>query len=237
MFTCSIGVLSYNESKNLPLVIKGLATVANGLSDAVLKVVIINNGSTDDTMAVIKNIESDYNFVTHIDVPINLGYGYGVKAGLKALSGDVVGYMWGDNQFDPGVVKDLLSVFANDPNIKLVKTYRRKRFDGRQRKIVSGFYQNIFRWLYGGKVIDINSTPKLFRYDFLQKILPLQSDDWFIDAEIMIKSVRITAGYQIRELPIDFYPRQFGKSNVRISTCFEFMRNLLFFKFKKPTNL
>lgn len=233
MPVCSIGVLSYNESKNLPAVIEGLAGVVKSLPDTVLKVVIINNGSIDDTAVVISQIEDRYNFVSHIDIPKNLGYGYGVKTGLMGLTGDVVGYMWGDNQFNPAVVKDLLAVFRQEPDVKLVKTYRRKRFDGRQRKLVSSFYQNIFRWLYGGGLIDINSTPKLFRYDFLQKILPLQSNDWFVDAEIMIKSVRMTTIGQIRELPIDFYPRQFGKSNVRFSTCFEFMRNLLFFKFRK----
>jgi hypothetical protein len=149
------------------------------------------------------------------------------------LSGDVVGFMWGDNQFDAGVVLDMIQEFLDKPDVKFVKTYRVTRHDGRLRLIVSRFYQLLFRLLYGKKVRDINSGPKLFRSEFYRSLPPLTSNDWFVDAEIMIKAVSKLEQGQLVELPIDFFPRKHGKSNVKFSTCFEFFKNLFLYRFKK----
>lgn len=228
-----IGVLSYNEAKSLPDIVLRLAESFNGLQDSRLDIVIINNGSTDNTGEVISRLESEYPNVSHLDIPVNKGYGYGVKSGLSSLKGDICGFMWGDNQFDASIVAEMARKFMENPEIKMVKTYRTRRYDGQYRVIISGIYQFIFKVLYGAKVRDINSGPKLFRRDFLSSILPLKSDDWFVDAEIMIKATKILDSNKLIEMPIEFFPRKYGKSNVRFSACFWFLYNLLKFKFIK----
>lgn len=234
MISFSIGVLSYNESRNMPLVVDKLVETLSLVKDLSFKILIIDNGSLDDTEESIKQLEKKYDNVSHILIPENKGYGYGVKQGLSSLSGDVVGFIWGDNQFDAGVIGDMIERFIKDPSLKLVKTYRTKRYDGRLRLVVSTFYQVLFKMLYGGNIKDINSGPKLFRSGFLnEKIIPLKYNDWFVDAEMMIKTVRNISSDEIAELPIEFFPRKFGKSNVKFSTCFEFFKNLFIFRFKK----
>lgn len=228
-----IGILCYNESKSIPAIMQTLAEVRSALSVIDLCVLLINNGSADSTEQLISGIEKQYHFVRHCTIPINRGYGFGVRSGLERLSGDVVGFMWGDNQFDAKILVPMLETFVNQPDVQLVKTYRTKRFDGKGRMFVSKVYQMIFRILYGIYTYDINSGPKLFRENFLKKLQPIRSDDWFIDAELMIKSTKNCDPRQVVEYPIAFLPRKFGKSNVKLSTCFQFLYNLLKYKFVK----
>ncbi len=228
-----IGVMCYNESKSIPAIVQALAEVRKSLPAVDLRVLLINNGSIDSTEQLIAEIEKQNEFVHHFTIPVNQGYGYGVRTGLDHLSGEVVGFMWGDNQFDANVIKPMIQTFLDKPDIQLVKTYRTKRFDGRSRLLVSKIYQIIFRILYGIYTHDINSGPKLFRAGFLKKLQPLRSNDWFIDAELMIKSTRNCLPNQVVEFPITFYPRKFGKSNVKFSACFQFLFNLVKYKFVK----
>lgn len=229
-----IAVISFNESKNIQNVINALTDVRERLKLIVdFSILFINNGSTDDTEEVITGIEKTSDFIRHITISENKGYGYGVKRGLEKANGDIVGFMWGDNQFDALIVEKLVKSFIDNPAVQLVKTFRIKRLDGRLRLWISAFYQLLFKLLYGVYTRDINSGPKLFRTELLKQISPFRSDDWFIDAEIMIKTSRLVSSNQIIEFPITFLPRQHGKSNVRFSACFQFLSNLIKYKFIK----
>ncbi len=228
-----IGVMCYNEAKSIPAIVQALAEMRRSLAVVNLQVLLINNGSTDSTGQVIEEMEKQNDFLRHFTIPVNQGYGFGVRTGLGQLSGEIVGFMWGDNQFDAGVIKPMIQTFIDKPDVQLVKTYRIKRYDGRSRLFISKIYQIIFRVLYGIYTHDINSGPKLFRAEFLKKLQPLRSDDWFVDAELMIKATRNCRPDQVFEFPITFYPRKFGKSNVKFSACFQFLFNLVKYKFVK----
>jgi hypothetical protein len=59
--------------------------------------------------------------------------------------------------------------------------------------------------------------------------LNLQSKDWFIDTEIMIKLKK--KGYVCGNVPLEFKNRESGRSNVKVGTIAEFLKNLLSFRF------
>ena len=232
MLSVSIGILCYNEQENILRIVERLLDLFENSELSIdPKIVIINNGSTDSTATVIDELGQKHPIVSVLHIKENKGYGFGVRTGLESLRGDVVGFMWGDNQFDAGVTLKMIEEFLDKPNVQFVKTYRVTRHDGRLRLIVSRLYQLLFRLLYGKKVRDINSGPKLFRSKFYRSLLPLESNDWFVDAEIMIKAVSKLEKGQLVELPIDFFPRKYGKSNVKFSTCFEFFKNLFSYRF------
>jgi glycosyltransferase involved in cell wall biosynthesis len=228
-----IAILSYNEAKSLPAVVNDLNAAMGKLVDVEFRILVVNNGSKDETPEVVYDLEQKNSNIRHITIEKNLGYGFGVKSGLSALQGDIVGYMWGDNQFDASIVADLVKKMISNKDLHMTKTYRKERQDGNFRLVVSGIYQAVFQVLYGFYTIDINSGPKIFRAEFLSKILPLKSDDWFVDAEIMIKASRLISKNEITELPIVFRPRKFGRSNVRFIDCFQFLYNLLKYRFVK----
>ena len=97
----SIVIPCYNESDNIPLILKRFAEVIEGYE---IEVILINNGSTDDTEMVIEKLLPQYTFARCVLVPVNQGYGYGILQGLKSANGDYIGWTHADMQTDPGDV-------------------------------------------------------------------------------------------------------------------------------------
>jgi len=87
-----------------------------------------------------------------------------------------------------------------------------------------------FCLLFGLPFYDINATPRIFRRSWLEKF-QFSSRDWFLDAEILIKTKFL--GLTVKEIPIIFRRRERGSSNVNLNTIFEFMKNIIRFRFGK----
>ena len=113
----------------------------------------------------------------------------------------------------------------------MVKTFRGKRNDGLYRKFVSKVYNFLFTLLFPGVPSnDINSKPKMLTRQALDSML-LTSDDWFIDAEIMINIRRRKMNFS--EFPVEFREITGRSSFVKFPAIFEFLRNLLIFRIKE----
>ncbi|HEU4931497.1 MAG TPA: hypothetical protein VFT48_05425, partial [Pyrinomonadaceae bacterium] len=96
------------------------------------------------------------------------------------------------------------------------------------RRFISAVYNGIFRLLFGFKVRDINSKPKIIRRDKYE-LLHLESDDWFADAEIMIRAREL--GLKIGETPVHFKSNDTRGSFVKPKAILEFSSNLLKYRF------
>ena len=85
--------------------------------------------------------------------------------------------------------------------------------------------------LFGGLgSIDINGNPKIMPREYLER-MHLQSKDWFLDAEVMIKAKRLKL--PVFEMNVIAQMREGGESNVRGSTIREFLINLYRYRFGK----
>jgi hypothetical protein len=110
----------------------------------------------------------------------------------------------------------------------LVKTYRISRGDGLYRKIISKTYNVLFQLMFSGVTSgDINSKPKLLKRSLYDQ-LELTSDDWFIDAEIMLKVNK--GGFKVKELPIEFFAQEGRASFVKVEAIVEFIKNMIRYK-------
>ena len=112
----------------------------------------------------------------------------------------------------------------------IAKGTRTIRYDGAWRSFTSRGYNLLFQRLFPLKgVSDVNGKPKgLTRAAYEQ--LHLASDDWFVDAEIVIKARRL--GLRITELPVIYGANQHRHSLVRLSTVGEFLRNFWEYRFR-----
>jgi hypothetical protein len=106
----------------------------------------------------------------------------------------------------------------------VMKGRRIARFDGPYRRIVSGVYNLLFMLLFRTRGLwDINGKPKgLTRAAYEQ--LELKSNDWFIDAEIVLEAQR--KGLRIIEMPVIFRRNEERASFVRVSAIWEFIGNM-----------
>ncbi len=113
----------------------------------------------------------------------------------------------------------------------LVKTYRTTRADGWKRVLLSTAYNAIFRTLFPSlRARDINAKPKILSRAAYEK-MDLSSDGWFVDAEIMIEALRHSM--KIGEIPTEFRRLDRRSSFVSVGAIFEFLTNLLRFRFRE----
>ena len=194
-----------------------------------LELVLVDNGSRDSTGAIIDELIAEGRPVVKVTVSANQGYGNGVLEGLKACSAPLVGYLCADGQVAAVEAVRTYQQARDAGGPVLAKVRRRFRQDSWRRKLVSSLYnfgmQFLFGWLHS---IDLNASPKVFPRVALAS-LRLESKDWFLDPELMLKAKPL--GLTILERDVEGLPRAGGKSNVRYSTCLQFANNILRYRF------
>jgi dolichol-phosphate mannosyltransferase len=195
-----------------------------------LEIVAVDNGSADATGQIIKQLSAQHaGAVLHQRVEVNQGYGNGILSGVPACTAPWVGMIPADGQVDAEDVVRLFEAAITAKGMVLAKVRRRFRMDGLTRKVISTSYNLFVRMLWPRlESLDVNGSPKLLPAVALQA-MELDSRGWFLDPEIMIKAHYM--GLRVLELNVFARMRGAGLSHVRASTCWEFFRNLLVFRF------
>ena len=178
----------------------------------------------DITPQVVKELAQSNLRIKPIIEPKQGMMGWDMRSGLKAANGRFISIIDGDGQMP---AQDVIKVYnkIKIENLDFVKTYRKERFDNLWRRIISVFYNLIFKILFPGlKVKDINSKPKVFSSELYRK-LNLISNDWFTDTEMTIQLRRLKI--KIAEIPTVFNQIEGRCSFVKFSTIFEFVKNLI----------
>jgi len=197
------------------------------------ELVLVGNyseGSDDVTPRVVAQIAAGNPCVRHTALPKRGMMGWDMRTGLQLARGKFIAVIDGDGQMP---VKDVARVYhaVREGRFDLVKTYRTRRGDNAWRKIISYLYNLLFHLLFPGvHARDINSKPKVLLRDAYER-MKLESDDWFIDAEIMIEARRL--GLRIGEIPTVFLGLAGRRSFVRFGTLFEFMGNLVAYRIRE----
>lgn len=220
----SLVIPCYNEQTSLRHTVYGILDPFRR-SNINLQLVLVNNGSTDQTEEVIDNLISEGHPITKVAISHNQGYGFGILRGFEQCLSPVVGFLHADGQISPEDVVAIYNQVVNSKRNILSKARRINRQDGWKRKIVSICYNAVmfvvFGHLGGG---DVNASPKMLTRENLDS-MQLVSTDWFLDPEMMIKAKYLDL--DIVETEVEGLPRHAGESNVRISTILEFIKNIL----------
>ena len=194
------------------------------------ELVLVGNyieGSDDETPQVVKQLAESPDNIRTVIRPKQGMMGWDMRMGLDAARGTYIGVIDGDGQFPPeSIIACLLKCELED--LDLTKTYRVIRDDGLYRRLISTVYNALFSLLFGFKVRDINSKPKIIRRDKYE-LLQLESDDWFADAEIIIRAREL--GLKIGETPVHFSINDNRGSFVKPKAILEFSSNLLKYRF------
>lgn len=193
-------------------------------SKIAFEIILVENGSKDNTLKVLEQIRQKYNNIRVIIA--KKGYGSAVIAGLNVAKGEYVSYMPSDGQLDSKLVPRLYKLIKNS-KYDLVKIRRTTR-ESFIRKFRSKVFNYLARLFFTINIKDINGSPRVFLRKWLP-VLKLSYKDSFIDTEMAIKTYFLK--WKIKEIPTETLPRLGGKSTVNIYTIIEFIRNLIFYKF------
>lgn len=225
----SLVVLCYRSGHSIVPFVEKLRQVLSRCNFS-WEIVLVGNyiaESNDETPQVVRGLANRWPNVNAVIRPKEGMMGWDMRMGLNAARGDYIGVIDGDGQFPvEAVIACLLK--AEIENLDLTKTYRVRRDDGIYRRLISYMYNGLFKLLFGLQIHDVNSKPKIIRRD-KYKLLDLQSDDWFADAEIMIRARE--TGLTIGEIPVHFALNDMRSSFVKPAALFEFMSNLIRYRF------
>ena len=228
----TVVVLCYRAGNAVRKFVKDLILCLEKEMDS-WEIILVGNylERTDDiTPQVVREIaEGDARIKTVARVKKGM-MGWDVRSGFAEATGDVIALIDGDGQMNGSDIVRAYRVLRKH-GCDIVKTYRIERHDSSYRFFISKVYNLVFQILFGGlKVRDVNSKPKLITraaYDKLQ----LKSNDWFVDAEMMIQARRFK--FKIIEIPCIFYDLKGRRSFVRIPAILEFIKNLIVARIKE----
>ena len=188
----------YNEAANLPVLLPRCADLAKAGDGEVL---LVDNGSTDDSPRVLAELLPNYPACRSIRVKENRGYGFGILAGLRAARGEILGWTHADMQTDPLDAIRGLALFERYGERIFVKGSRYGRpYDD----VVFTIGMSVFETLLLGRPFwDINAQPTMFSRAFFQTWRDAPHDF----------SLDLFAYYQAKRLnlPVYRFPVHFGE--------------------------
>ncbi len=198
---------AYNDGKTIGgLVRKALALLPKLTAD--YEVIVINDGSADDTAAVLDALQAE--FPRHLRVVTherNRGYGGALRSGFAAARKDLVFYTDGDGQYDPLELELLWKQMT--PSVGVVNGFKKSRHDPWHRVAIGWLYNRFARFIFGIQLRDIDCDFRLIRRSLLEEI-ELRSTSGTICVEL-VKKLELCP-YLVEEVGVNHYPRLHGRS-------------------------
>ena len=228
MNTLSIVLPCYNEAENIPLILKRFSQI---MDRGDVEVILVDNGSTDETPRVLCELLPKYPFAKSVRVEVNQGYGYGLYCGLKAGQGRFLGWTHADMQTDPHDVLRGLAILESsiDPQKTYVKGWRRGRPLADE---VFTIGMSIFESLMlRAPLWEINAQPNLFPSELFGQWHDPPKDFSF---DLYYYYLAVKTGYGVRRFKVDFAQRLHGHShwNVNWREKLKFIKRTVDFTFK-----
>ena len=171
------------------------------------EVIVVNDGSTDETGAVAK----DAGAIVYSH-PYNIGNGAAIKSGIRIASGEILLFMDGDGQHNPEDIKRLIKWL---PDYDMVVGARPK---GHQASWVRALGNKIFNWLasYVSKfaVEDLTSGFRAIKSDVAHNLLYLLPSTYSYPTTLTLGVLR--NGKSVKYISIEIQGRQKGKSKIQV---------------------
>ena len=217
----SIVIPCYNEAKSIPLILERFSNVIDRKD---IEVILINNGSTDNSSLILDEWLPKYSFARSVNIDINEGYGFGIITGLRVAVGEFVGYTHADMQTDPADLLKALDLIEkrDNPENFYVKGNRigRPLFDQFFTKGMS-----LFESIYlGTNLWDINAQPNIFHNSFFNSIKEHCPKDFSLDLYLLYTAKK--KGLMVIRFDVIFPERLHGVStwNTGLSAKWKFIK-------------
>jgi glycosyltransferase involved in cell wall biosynthesis len=214
----------FNEQDNLPLLFEAIYKVMTSLNQS-WEVILVDDGSQDDSLSVLKEYaQKDSRHIRVISFRRNFGQTAAIAAGLDYAQGEIIVLLDADMQNDPADIPMMLSKL--DEGYDLVSGWRKSRKDN---ALTRNFPSMIANWIIsqvtGVHLHDYGCTLKAYRRDVLEGFRLYGEMHRFIP--VYANSV----GAKITEMPVNHYPRKFGKTKYGLERTAKVILDLFTVKF------
>lgn len=195
----SIIVPAYNEAGNLEELCRQCGDMETGASFS-SEVVIIDDGSTDGSAAILETLRGRYDFLRVVTHARNRGLTDALQTGFAEARGEIFVFYPADLQYKPEDIPAMITKI--DEGNDLVTGWKQGEYS---KRFVSKIYNSLSRRLFRLKVHDLNSV-KAFRREIVENMFLRQ--DWH---RYMV-ALAVEQGYRVDEVKIPLYPRHSGDS-------------------------
>jgi len=202
----SVLVPAKDEAENLPLFMQLAAEAFAAHSETTYEVVVVDDGSADETWEVLQRLRSQYPFLRAVRHRARRGIADALRTGYLNATGSVLVFYPADLQFKPEDIPRLVAPILAD-TADMVTGFKEGRYE---KAFVSGIYNKLSRTLFHVPVKDLNSV-KAYRREIMEG-LPVRPD-WHRYMIVLAAA----EGYTVTEIPVPLYPRHAGKSKFGLS--------------------
>lgn len=235
MVIVDICIPVYNEQSNIPDLIAQYEA-AKQSSCYIGNLILIDNGSSDDTELILNRYRSDEIITSRL--PVNIGYGGGMKEALGKSISPFVAIMPANNQYPFSEICSLIDLFclqfnnASQPHI--IKGKRTNRLDPIGIRFLSVTHSIIMSLLIGVYIRDMNGLPKIFDKRFIVENIDRLPNNASFDAALLLEIRRV--GLEIIEQPITYLRRKHGHpswARNRFKTSAKMLLTMLRYRFQR----
>ncbi|MBK7392225.1 MAG: glycosyltransferase family 2 protein [Chloracidobacterium sp.] len=212
-----------DEEENLRPMHAKIAAALDALGKTA-EVIYVDDGSTDKSLEILKEIATSDERVRVVSLRRNYGQTAAMSAGIDAAKGDILIPMDADLQNDPADISRLLDKLNEGYDV--VSGWRKNRQDKLiSRKIPSQIANRIISWIGGVKLHDYGCSLKAYRRDVIQDV------KLYGEMHRFIPIYASWAGARVAEIPVDHHARTMGKSKYGISRTIKVVFDLMTIKF------
>jgi len=200
----SIIIPLLNEAESLPELHNWIKTVMDK-QDYDYEIIFIDDGSTDDSWHIIRNLKTDNNTINGIRFSKNYGKSQALHAGFEMAKGDVVITMDADLQDNPEEIPEMINLLKSE-NLDILSGWKKKRYDSVLFKnLPSKLFNFAARCTSGVKLHDFNCGLKAYRKNVVKSIDVKGEMHRYIP--VLAKNEGFT---KIKEKPVKHQARKFG---------------------------
>jgi len=205
MPSISLVLPAYNEADNIePMVAEATPALQAVAED--YEIIVVDDGSADETAAVTRQVMESNPHVRLVQHPVNQGFGAAVFSGFTSAEKDWIFYTDADRQF---VLSELERFVPYMDEADLIAGYRAPRRDPFMRVLYGKGWSMLCTIFFGYTVRDVDCGFKLFRQEIIQELAPtIESRGATFSIEWLVRAKR--AGYRFVELPVSHRPRVAG---------------------------
>ena len=212
-----------DEEENLRPMHEKIRSALDSLGKSA-EVIYVDDGSTDRSLEILKEIAAGDSRVRVISLRRNYGQTAAMSAGIDAAKGEILIPMDADLQNDPADIKRLLDKL--DEGYDVVSGWRKNRQDKMfSRKIPSMIANKVISWIGDVPLHDYGCSLKAYRREVLKDV------KLYGEMHRFIPIYASWAGARVTEIPVDHHARTAGKSKYGISRTIKVIFDLMTIKF------
>ena len=210
----SVVIPARDEAGSIPTTLRG-ACAELDRAGIDYEVLVVDDGSTDDTVALVEREAAANPRVRYLPSPYEHGFGLTVRAGLERFSGDAVAIMMADGSDDPADLVRYHHVLAEGFDCAFGSRFvPGAHVEGYPwlKLVVNRVANGVLRLLFRHRLNDTTNAFKAYRREVIETVQPLLSNHFNLTVEIPLKAV--VRGHTYKVVPVSWRNRETGHSKL-----------------------